>query len=257
MRDRFGLVLGIAVGAWMVAGAEPRLITFVLIEAYCVALFLAIHSQGTPTLARRGLSAVVAMAMLAAPLVLLSGTDRARGWGSLGLAVVQVLVVVSVMARLLQHTTVSRETVFGVLAVYVVFGLTFASVYQAIDLLGRGEAFAQGPVGSPADYSYFSFVTLTTLGYGDLTAATTLMQKLATFEAVVGQVFIAVVLARVVAMLGSRNALARRALDDVAPDSHAYDPAPGASLDGTEPGGPASGGTAPDRDSTGPHTDGP
>jgi voltage-gated potassium channel Kch len=53
------------------------------------------------------------------------------------------------------------------------------------------------------DYTYFSFVTLTTVGYGDVTAASDLAKRLVVVEAFVGQVFLIVLVARLVALWGS------------------------------------------------------
>ena len=54
------------------------------------------------------------------------------------------------------------------------------------------------------DYVYFSFVTLTTVGYGDITPATELAKRLAVVEAFVGQVFLIVLVARLVTLWGRR-----------------------------------------------------
>ena len=61
------------------------------------------------------------------------------------------------------------------------------------------------------DYSYFSFVTLTTLGYGDLVPRSDIARTLAVFEAILGQVFLVTAVARIVSLIGSeRGPLAPR-----------------------------------------------
>ena len=68
----------------------------------------------------------------------------------------------------------------------------------------------------PGDFMYFSFITLTTVGYGDLTPFTDAARSAAVFEAVLGQVFLATAVARIVSLLGSRR-------DDPTPQPAAHD----------------------------------
>ena len=60
-------------------------------------------------------------------------------------------------------------------------------------------------VPSNVDFLYFSFVTLTTLGYGDFTPATDIGKVMVTFEALIGQVFLVTLVARLVSMYGIRR----------------------------------------------------
>ena len=89
----------------------------------------------------------------------------------------------------------------GVLSFYMLLGMLFAFVYGAIDRFGL--QFFNGAV--PATVSnclYFSFTTLTTVGYGDLTARTNLGHTLATFEALIGQIYLVTVVSLIVSNLG-------------------------------------------------------
>ena len=79
-------------------------------------------------------------------------------------------------------------------------GLFFAFVFGAIDQLG-GEPFFAGDVkATVALCVYFSFVTLATLGYGDILPATPIARGLAVFEAIFGQLYLAVMVARLVSL---------------------------------------------------------
>ena len=75
-------------------------------------------------------------------------------------------------------------------------------MYSAADHLGTAPLFGK-PTGAP-DYSYFSFVTLTTTGYGDLTAFTDVGRRFAVVEAMAGQIFLATMVARMVALFRPR-----------------------------------------------------
>ena len=92
------------------------------------------------------------------------------------------------------------QTVMGGVAAYALFAFAMASVYHGLDLLSDGR-FLDGAA-SAGDYTYFSFVTLTTLGYGDITPATEIAKRLAVVEAFVGQVFVITLVARLVSLWG-------------------------------------------------------
>jgi hypothetical protein len=110
-----------------------------------------------------------------------------------------------VLSRVLGSQEITTDTVYGAVAVYLLLGLSWATVYSFIGGM-HPESFAvgashTGALGFP-DFIYFSFVTLATLGYGDITPATAQTQSLAILEAVTGVIFIAVLVARLVGALG-------------------------------------------------------
>jgi hypothetical protein len=119
-----------------------------------------------------------------------------------------VCYVLSVMMlNILKEKNVTRDTIFGSACVYMLFGFAFADLFvvsQIIEPQSFGQAIDIAPVGSEvklvSDLSYFSFVTLTTLGYGDLTPKTGTVQGLATLEAMLGQFYLAVLVARLVGL---------------------------------------------------------
>jgi voltage-gated potassium channel Kch len=90
--------------------------------------------------------------------------------------------------------------------VYIVIGLGFAFLYGAAAVLGSSPFFAQGTDGTRAVRTYFSYVTLATLGYGDYSPAGTTGHTLAIVEALTGQLYLVTVVALLVARLGSRHA---------------------------------------------------
>ena len=96
------------------------------------------------------------------------------------------------------------EAVFGVLCLYILLGMSFAFIYGAIGRLA-GRFFAQGSSASVAHCLYFSFTTLTTVGYGDLTAASNLGHTLSVSEALLGQIYLVTVVSLIVGNLGRRG----------------------------------------------------
>ena len=94
----------------------------------------------------------------------------------------------------------------------------FATVYGLIALIGDHAFFAQlqPPANAAAiDYLYFSLVTITTTGYGDLTSATGVGRMTAVCEAIFGQLYLITVVALVVQNLGQQSRIARRMEDEM------------------------------------------
>jgi hypothetical protein len=102
-----------------------------------------------------------------------------------------------VIAWSVSREHVDVDTIFAALSGYYLMGLSWALAYALLDLLAPSSFTT--PLDSPFDEAlYFSFVTLTTLGYGDIAPVAALSRALATTEALVGQVYLAVLIARLV-----------------------------------------------------------
>ena len=93
------------------------------------------------------------------------------------------------------------QTVTGAICIYVLIGLLFVFLYGVLAVLGSGNFFAQGTDGTRSLRLYFSFVTLSTLGYGDYTAAGELGRTLAIVEALLGQLYLVTVIAVLVSRM--------------------------------------------------------
>jgi len=113
-----------------------------------------------------------------------------------------------VLTRVLRHRRVTAGTVSGSLCVYLLLGVAWAYAYDVLLSLDP-EAFrgvdVQGPPALASDLVrgqllYLSMVTLTTLGYGDLTPASATARSMAVVEATVGQLFLVAVVARLVGL---------------------------------------------------------
>src|ERR1700751_661711 len=88
----------------------------------------------------------------------------------------------------------------------MIIGLMFGACYAAIDHLGGPPFFADNQPATSQTFQYFSFVTLTTLGYGDFTAVGSGGRAIAVLEALAGQVFLATLVARLVSAYGGLSA---------------------------------------------------
>ncbi len=112
-----------------------------------------------------------------------------------------------ILRDIASHKLVTTETVMGAACAYLLFGICFALIYSTV-----GQFMAQGFFGagrSPtSDFLFFSFTTLTTVGYGNLIPATPVGQSLAMVEALSGQIYLVVVVARLVAIWGQERSTA-------------------------------------------------
>jgi voltage-gated potassium channel Kch len=112
-----------------------------------------------------------------------------------------VLAMVTTLRHALRAGTVDAERIFAALDVYLLAGLMFAVCYWLID---QGWPASFGPDLENgltlARAIYFSFVTIATLGYGDIVPVSDLAQGLAILEAISGQLYVAVLIARLVGL---------------------------------------------------------
>jgi hypothetical protein len=113
----------------------------------------------------------------------------------LALLVLAVAVGVNVFGK---GKTVA-ERIIGAIVLYLLIGLQWALAYETLDQYVPG-AFTVAAGHVDFDWVYFSFVTLTTVGYGDITPVARAARSLAILEALVGQLYPAVVLARLVSL---------------------------------------------------------
>jgi hypothetical protein len=130
------------------------------------------------------------------------GEGAARLFNAALVALGPPAVAVGVARDLRSSGRVRLEAVSGVLALYLLIGMLFAFVYGAIALLGDADFFEGGEEATASQCLYFSFTTLTTVGYGDFTAASDLGRTLSIFEALLGQIYLVTVVSLIVSNLG-------------------------------------------------------
>lgn len=214
-RRRFGLLLGAIILAFAFQGvATPSDWQEVVISALLGStLLLALWASEVRPLAMR-LGIVIAVG-----LFILSVVEAVNGNPSAGalrianaaLVLLAPPVIIGGVIRILRaRQSVTLEAVFGVLSVYILLGMFFAFVFGAIDRQGGAPFFAGGQKATVAQCLYFSFTTLTTVGYGDLTARTNLGHTLSVSEALLGQIYLVTIVSLIVANLGRSRPAARQ-----------------------------------------------
>jgi len=106
------------------------------------------------------------------------------------------------VARILNVQQVTAKLITASVGLYLLAGITWAIAFHAIEMITPGSFGIPGVEqrATAADLYYFSFVTLTTLGYGDISPATPFARSLAVLEATFGQVFLVALLGRLVSL---------------------------------------------------------
>jgi len=127
-----------------------------------------------------------------------------------GVAVLAIgSLTVLVVQQVFREGPITVQRIQGAVAVYLLVGLMWANVYVLIEQLSPGAFRMSRPPENPdvlASFAYYSFVTLTTMGYGDILPVHPMARSAAVLEALVGQLFPAILIARLVAMeLASRE----------------------------------------------------
>ena len=150
-----------------------------------------------------GVALVVAVAVLA--IAGTTNTAAARLGSGLLVAVAPPAITIGVVRGLRQRGRATVQAVLGVLCLYLLIGMFCAFVYGSIDHLGGAPVFANGAMPTASNCLYFSFTTLTTVGYGDLTARSNLGHTIAVSEALIGQIYLVTVVAVLVSDLGRRR----------------------------------------------------
>jgi hypothetical protein len=106
-----------------------------------------------------------------------------------------------ILLQVMRPGPVTLSRVLGAIAVYLLLGIGWASGYEVAEHFFPGSfaSTTSQPV-ELGDWVYFSFITLTTVGYGDMVPVHRVARALATGEALTGQLYIAVLLARLVSL---------------------------------------------------------
>ena len=128
--------------------------------------------------------------------------------GQISTVILLVLGTLACFRALFGTGPIDKERIFASLSLYLLFGLIFALIFTVIEELLPGSFHFPNTVspdsisGSLEHLTYFSYVTLATLGYGDIVPVSGPAKGLAILEAVLGQMYLVVVVARLVSLYG-------------------------------------------------------
>jgi hypothetical protein len=201
--EPFGFVLALVFALFVFMEAAPdrewAAVFVVLLQGATLLASLRAARPDHPLL--RACAVIVALAVLTSSVAVMgAGEEISRPFvrivSMLLIAVAPIEISRSVLRSVIAKRRVTLQSIFGVVSVYLLLGMLFAYGYAAIGELGHVPFFGQVSKDATTiqDYLYFSFVALTTTGFGDLTAAHQLGRALSNVESLVGQLYLIIVL---------------------------------------------------------------
>jgi hypothetical protein len=198
--ESYGFILLLVIVTYLLAVSFPTGRGHSVVMAVQIAtVWLTLRTAHAPRVVRIVASvvfAVVALLAVADVFAPFASPVIAAGFTASGL--LYLLAPILVVRDIGTRRSVDRETVLGAIAGYLIVGMFFAFVYRAIGILQPTPFFGVDGPGTTAQVLFFSFITLTTTGYGDLVPATNPGQTLAVMEAVLGQLFLVTAVAKII-----------------------------------------------------------
>ena len=176
--------------------------TFALTALYSLVMLTVVYAVSPNRQAR-----TIAMVWALAGITLLwwnrdDPADISQITGLSAFVALNTAAIVLVFRRIFQSAAVTFDTLCHAVGLYLLLGVTWALTYLLISLIVAGAfvGLAAGLDSGWSDFLYFSFATLTTLGYGDITPDLPFVRIWAVMEAVVGVLYIAILVARLVSL---------------------------------------------------------
>jgi hypothetical protein len=207
-RHRYGavLLLILALAVYLLCAPDTHLARLLQLLAAGAVLVVAIVTSRAPAAMRWVAGGGLTIAVVGAGVVTTAGHPKA----TTAFVVIAILlatsaaVILAGLARLVGEEGVVLPVVLGALAVYLLVGLVFAFAIGAAAVGVNGAFFASGTDATQSARTYYSFTTLTTTGFGDLTAAGRGGRAIAVLEMLLGQLYLVTVIATLVGNLRRR-----------------------------------------------------
>ncbi len=204
--SRFGLVLVLLLATFvlLMVGSSSRWLRPVTVALTGTTLVAALFAADVSLRLRR-VAVVVTIVAVVAELSLVGLDSTGEGAAGLLNAALVALAPFAIARSVVRRGIIDARTVLAALCIFVLLGMTWAFVYTAIGAFSSSPFFAQTADATSADYLYFSFITQTTVGYGDLSAAANPGRACAVLEALIGQLYLVTIVALVVSRLQPRR----------------------------------------------------
>jgi hypothetical protein len=190
------LVLGL-VGPGAPGSTAPKITNAIITALSGSVLIAALRISGVKQSHQRFYFMAVATVLSLLLVALLFGSDSAvRDWFGIAWILLLLATPFIVLRRVIVAGHVTSQTIIGAVCVFLLIGISFAYVALAID--SASPFFVQEI--EPTDYIYFSFVTITSLGFGDLTPLSDIARTTTIIFAVIGQLYLVLIFAKLVSV---------------------------------------------------------
>jgi hypothetical protein len=195
----YGMAIVLIVATYALAvTADERWKVPVLLLVQVVTVWYALRASRARPGLRIGAAGVFVLALGAGVADLLDRSGGLAGYTFLAASVLYLVAPVSITADLARRRDVGRQLMLGALATFLMIGMAFAFGYRCLAALEPGPFFGDAGDGTLADSLFFSFITLTSTGYGDLVPAGVTGQSMAVLEALLGQLFLVIAVSKIV-----------------------------------------------------------
>jgi hypothetical protein len=203
--DRYGLLFLLILLSLVLTAANT---TWLKIAAVLVQGGVVLFAFLAARAGRRAWRVAVVLVPLAVILGIAGRFGDSRAAETVAAAMNLVLPAAAIVVlgrRIVMEPFVSSRTIIGLLCVYLLIGMTFAATYITIAVVSGEPFFVQTDHAQPVDFTYFSLVTLATVGYGDFTPANPMPRMLAAIEGLTGQLYLVTVVAVAVSRVRTRR----------------------------------------------------
>ncbi|BFU43220.1 potassium channel family protein [Krasilnikovia sp. MM14-A1004] len=198
-RRGYGFVLLLIVVTYVLAlQADRPWIVAVVLFVQTGTVWQALRvSRARPGL-RIAATVVFVLAIVLAVAGLFADVETLYGLTFLASSVLYLVAPISIVLDIGFRRGVDQQTMFGALAAYLLIGMAFGFAYACLGALQPGPLFGENGDPTMSQALFFSFVTMTTTGYGNQVPAGNPAQSIAVLEALIGQLFLVTALAKVV-----------------------------------------------------------
>lgn len=210
-QERFLLLLSMLL---VYIGGAPLLKDWIALRQMMDLLFSAVFLSAILAVSQTRLQTVLAV-VLALPMFFNAGVLNVMGrhqWDAISHAfsiLFLLFVMVLILRFVFETPRVTRNTISAAVVVYLLIGVTWSVIFLWMEnrVPGSFNLGSTSPTEGTYIFIYYSFVTLTTLGYGDISPLTNPARAMVILEAVIGQLYLAVLIARLVgAYIADRKA---------------------------------------------------
>jgi hypothetical protein len=197
--DSYGLVLLMIIVTYVIAvRVAPRGATL-LVLVQIVTVRLSLHTSLAGRGVRRAADGLFVIAAGTAIANLFVNDPKSLElYVFIAATILYFIAPLAIVRHIAFRPQVDQETMLGALCAYVLIGMAFAFTYRAIGVFQTPAFFGANGIGTLSQDLFFSFITLTTTGYGNLVPATNPGQTLAVFEALIGQLFLVTAVGKIV-----------------------------------------------------------
>ena len=206
--DRYGLVLLLLVVSYFCEAAlgDYTWGRVVVVLVLAAATWLALRASQVERRPMRIAEALIPLFCVAAVASLLIGDENVAHAVTGAITAVLVIAAPIAIGRHLAHKLeLTIETFLGAVCIYLLVAQLFATLFVLTAIIAGQPFFVQTSQPTAMDYIYFSFVTMTTVGYGDYTSALNVGRMLAVTEAIFGQLYLITVVSLVVQNLSTKR----------------------------------------------------